>query len=53
MKENPNPSPYLGKLFMRDWERAENDAQRLRVAIDKVAGLTDASAASAHAQLCS
>ena len=38
-------------MFAESWRRAGNDAERLRVVIDQVASLTDASAESWHADL--
>lgn len=37
--------------FAADWDRASDDAARLRVVIDQVASLTDVSAAAWHARL--
>ena len=41
----------LGSFFLQDWNRAENDQQRLRVVIDQVASLTDPGALSLHERL--
>ncbi|MDO4913395.1 MAG: deoxyguanosinetriphosphate triphosphohydrolase [Bifidobacteriaceae bacterium] len=49
---NPNPSDDLEQSFMQDWFDAADDNARLRVAIDQVASLTDASALSLHAIMC-
>jgi dGTPase len=38
--------------FARDWDEATDDAARLRVVIDQVACLTDASAVAWHERLC-
>jgi dGTPase len=38
----------LESFFLQDWNRAENDQQRLRVVIDQVASLTDPGALSLH-----
>jgi dGTPase len=38
--------------FQADFAAAESDAERLRVLVDQVASLTDASAYSWHRQLC-
>jgi dGTPase len=38
-------------MFAEDWERAGDDAARLRVVIDQVASLTDASAVTWHERL--
>lgn len=43
----------LDSIFLEDWQRAENDADRLRVVIDQVASLTDPGAYSLHARLSS
>ena len=47
-------TPLVGHLdpsFVDDWEAATDDGARLRVVIDQVASLTDASAAALHARL--
>jgi dGTPase len=41
----------LESFFLQDWNRAENDQQRLRVVIDQVASLTDPGALSLHERL--
>jgi dGTPase len=41
----------LDRPFADDWEAAPDDAARLRVVIDQVASLTDASAVSRHRRL--
>ena len=41
----------LESFFLQDWNRAENDRQRLRVVIDQVASLTDPGALSLHERL--
>ena len=38
-------------MFAEDWESAPDDAARLRVVIDQVASLTDASAVTWHDRL--
>lgn len=38
-----DPSPALDPVFIEDWQRATNDDERLRVAVDQVASLTDGS----------
>lgn len=43
---------YLDAVFLADWQRAESDAQKLRVIIDQVAGLTDPGAYALHARAC-
>ncbi|GAB3620426.1 deoxyguanosinetriphosphate triphosphohydrolase [Glutamicibacter endophyticus] len=42
---------YLEPIFAADWRDAADDAARLRVVIDQVASLTDASAKEWHATL--
>ncbi len=42
----------LERPFADDWADAADDAARLRVVIDQVASLTDASAVAWHARLC-
>jgi dGTPase len=42
---------HLDPVFAADWADATDDAARLRVVIDQVASLTDASAVSWHARL--
>lgn len=41
----------LESFFLQEWERANTDADRLRVVIDQVASLTDPGAYALHAQL--
>jgi dGTPase len=41
----------LDAAFAEDWSRAGDDAARLRVVVDQVASLTDASAVAWHARL--
>ena len=41
----------LDRPFADDWDAAPDDAARLRVVIDQVASLTDASAVSRHRRL--
>jgi dGTPase len=41
----------LDRMFAEDWEAATDDAERLRVVIDQVASLTDASAVTWHDRL--
>ena len=41
----------LDEAFLVDWRAAPDDAARLRVVVDQVASLTDASAESWHARL--
>jgi dGTPase len=42
---------HLDRAFAGDWAEAGDDASRLRVVIDQVASLTDASAVAWHARL--
>ena len=42
----------LERPFADDWRAAADDAARLRVVIDQVASLTDASAVTWHQRLC-
>jgi dGTPase len=41
----------LDAFFWADWSRADNDGERLRVVVDQVASLTDASAYAWHERL--
>jgi dGTPase len=41
----------LERPFIDDWDAAADDGARLRVVIDQVASLTDASAVALHARL--
>lgn len=52
MADSPKPSDALETVFLDDWRQASNDGERLRVAIDQVASLTDGSAATLHSILC-
>lgn len=52
MARAPEPSEALEAVFLEDWYRASNDEERLRVAIDQVASLTDASAMALHVLWC-
>jgi dGTPase len=42
----------MDRPFVDDWRVAPDDAARLRVVVDQVASLTDASAVARHAALC-
>jgi dGTPase len=42
----------LDRPFADDWRAAADDAARLRVVVDQVASLTDASAVAWHTRLC-
>lgn len=52
MAESPRPSDILERQFLDDWEAADGDGGRLRVAVDQVASLTDSSALALHSILC-
>lgn len=52
MADSPQPSEALDPQFLDDWNEAADDDERLRVAIDQVASLTDNSALSLHSLLC-
>lgn len=52
MADSPNPSDALESVFLDDWREAVNDDERLRVAVDQVASLTDNSALALHSILC-
>ncbi|KFI59553.1 deoxyguanosinetriphosphate triphosphohydrolase [Bifidobacterium gallicum] len=53
MADSPAPSLALEPVFLEDWQAARTAGQRLRVAIDQVASLTDGSAMTMHTLLCS
>ena len=44
MADSPRPSSALEAVLLQDWDEATNDGERLRVAVDQVASLTDSSA---------
>ncbi|TCD54972.1 deoxyguanosinetriphosphate triphosphohydrolase [Alloscardovia theropitheci] len=52
MSSGSHPSDLLEPVFWDDWMEASNDGERLRVAVDQVASLTDNSAMSLHAIVC-
>ncbi|KFI52483.1 deoxyguanosinetriphosphate triphosphohydrolase [Bifidobacterium biavatii] len=52
MADSPRPSDALETVFLDDWNDATNDDERLRVAVDQVASLTDTSALALHSILC-
>lgn len=52
MASSPQPSDALDNVFLDDWRAAGSDDERLRVAIDQVASLTDNSALAMHSILC-
>lgn len=53
MADAPEPSLALEPVFWEDWANAASDGERLRVAVDQVASLTDGSAMTLHELLCS
>ena len=52
MADSPLPSDALESQFLAVWNESTNDDERLRVAIDQVASLTDNSALALHSILC-
>lgn len=52
MHDAPRASDALENQFLADWNECTNDDERLRVAIDQVASLTDGSAMALHSILC-
>ncbi|BDR54962.1 deoxyguanosinetriphosphate triphosphohydrolase-like protein [Bombiscardovia apis] len=52
MSDSPRPYAALENVFLEDWAQATNDSERLRVAIDQVASLTDGSALALHSLVC-
>lgn len=52
MAHDPQPSEALETVFLEDWDKAASSDERLRVAIDQVASLTDGSALALHSILC-
>ena len=52
MRDSPRPSDALESQFLADWNECSNDDERLRVAVDQVASLTDGSALALHSILC-
>jgi dGTPase len=52
MSDSPRASDALEAVFLDDWNEATNDDERLRVAVDQVASLTDGSALAMHSILC-
>ncbi|MDF7664835.1 deoxyguanosinetriphosphate triphosphohydrolase [Bifidobacterium sp. ESL0745] len=52
MADSPRPSDALETVFLEDWNESTNDDERLRVAIDQVASLTDGSAMTLHSLIC-
>ncbi|MBW3078001.1 deoxyguanosinetriphosphate triphosphohydrolase [Bifidobacterium sp. 81T8] len=52
MANGAAPSDALESVFLDDWNEATNDNERLRVAVDQVASLTDNSALALHSILC-
>ncbi|WP_018143149.1 deoxyguanosinetriphosphate triphosphohydrolase [Alloscardovia criceti] len=52
MSSKTEPSALLEPQFVQDWLEAGSEDEKLRVAIDQVASLTDNSAMSLHAIAC-
>ena len=52
MADSPRASDALESVYLADWNEATNDDERLRVAVDQVASLTDSSALAMHSILC-
>ncbi|KFF31228.1 deoxyguanosinetriphosphate triphosphohydrolase [Bifidobacterium bombi] len=52
MADSPRPSDVLDSIFLGDWNQCANDEERLRVAVDQVASLTDGSALTLHSIVC-
>jgi dGTPase len=48
---NATGDSHLETMFAADWREAPDDSARLRVVIDQVASLTDASALALHERL--
>ena len=51
MADSPRPSSALEAVLLQDWDEATNDGERLRVAVDHGASLTDSSALALHSIL--
>lgn len=51
MQGSPKPSDVLDPVFLEDWHAAGSDGERLRVAIDQVASLTDMRAMALHQKI--
>jgi dGTPase len=51
MSNSPKQSPIFDTLFIEDWQNASNENERLRIAIDQVASLTNNTAKSLLNQL--
>ncbi|RFT38567.1 deoxyguanosinetriphosphate triphosphohydrolase, partial [Bifidobacteriaceae bacterium NR015] len=52
MSKSTRSHDAMEEVFVGDWNECTNDDERLRVAIDQVASLTDGSATTLHAALC-
>lgn len=52
MSKSPRPHDAMESVFVGDWNSCSSEDERLRVAIDQVASLTDGSATALHAALC-
>lgn len=52
MSKSPRAHDAMESVFISDWNKCSSEDERLRVAIDQVASLTDGSATALHAALC-
>ena len=52
MSKSPRAHDAMESVFISDWNACSSEEERLRVAIDQVASLTDGSATALHAALC-
>lgn len=52
MSKSPRAHDAMEAVFISDWNTCSSEGERLRVAIDQVASLTDGSATALHAALC-
>ena len=52
MSKSPRAHDAMESVFISDWNNCSSEDERLRVAIDQVASLTDGSATALHAALC-
>lgn len=52
MSKSPRAHDAMESVFISDWNACSSEDERLRVAIDQVASLTDGSATALHAALC-
>ncbi|MDR1033469.1 MAG: deoxyguanosinetriphosphate triphosphohydrolase [Bifidobacteriaceae bacterium] len=51
MQYSPEPSPLLSSMFLEDWHATQTDNERLRIAVDQIATLTDSTAKKLIGQL--